>query len=378
MRWLLFLLLAVCQLSAVPPVLVMSLDGLAAEQFTPATLPRLWALGQRGLRGRGLPPFPSTTFNGHATLSTGCWPEHHGIVANGLVDPARGFVANTARADLLEAEPLWVAATRAGRRTSLVGWPFADVPWQGQSTWRQLPFRMPWSDDVALEASAAALRDGAELVMTYLTGTDEEAHRHGPSSPEVRAKLARIDAQLAPWLESQLAAHPGLRVWLVADHGSLAVPRRLCLPEVLGDIPARIIAHGGSATLHLARFGDLLEARRRLRAAGLKAWTRSEIPESFHLKRNPRCGDLVALAPPGTWLAQHRSGPEADKERVGRQGAHAFEPTLPAMHTWLVVLGAGQGNLGQVPLWDVAPSVAHQLGIPWSLPRDGRVLPRLR
>ena len=59
--------------------------------------------------------------------------------------------------------------------------------------------------------------------------------------------------------------------------------------------------------------------------------------------------------------------------------AHAYEPALPAMQTWLVLLGTGQrGRLGKVALWDVAPTVAHQLGIPWSSPRDGSLLPRLR
>ena len=56
-------------LQAAGPVLLISTDGLGADQFNATTMPKLWALAQQGRRGEGLPPFPATTFNGHVTLS---------------------------------------------------------------------------------------------------------------------------------------------------------------------------------------------------------------------------------------------------------------------------------------------------------------------
>lgn len=379
MRRFLCILLFALQAGAAAPVLILSFDALAAERFTPRTMPKLWVLSRQGLRGRGLPPFPSTTFNGHATLATGCDPERHGIVANSLVDPKRGYVAHTAVAELLEAEPLWVAGTRSGLKVATVGWPCGNEPWRGQPIWRQIPFSSPWSDADARREAARALTEGADLVMAYQTGIDEEAHLHGPGSPEVRAKLRRIDEDISEWLAPLQKALPALQIWLLADHGTRAVPRRVSLPRILEGLPCRIIAHGGSATLHLDRFADLMAARTRLRRAGLKAWTRSELPDAFHLKHSPRCGDLVVLAPHGTWLAQNEGNLEAEKEKVGRAGAHAYEPTHPPMATWLILLGTGRrGNLGAVPLRDVAPTVAHQLGITWSERPSGSIIPTLR
>lgn len=363
-------------LQAAAPVVVLSFDGLAAQAFRRETMPRTWALAQQGLRGRGIPPFPCTTFNGHATLTTGCWPERHGIVANSLVDPKRGYADRSAKASLLEAEPLWIAATRSGLRAAAIGWPFGDEPWQGQSPWRQIPFHQGQTDRDTLHGCAQALEGGADLVMAYLSGIDEEGHLHGPDSLEVRQKLGHTDALLAPWLEARLKAHPGLRIWLVADHGMARVTHRISLPRILEGLPARIIAHGGTATLHLERFQDLLPAKRRLAQRGLKVWTRSELPEAFRLKGSTRSGDLFVLAPQGSWLAQHEGSPEAEKERIGRQGCHAFAPTDPAMATWLVILGTGRkGDLGSLPLWDIAPTVARQLGIRWEKAPDGKPIP---
>ena len=37
-----------------------------------------------------MPSYPSLTFPNHFTIVTGLYPEHHGIVANNFLDPARG------------------------------------------------------------------------------------------------------------------------------------------------------------------------------------------------------------------------------------------------------------------------------------------------
>ena len=241
-------------LQAAPPVLLLSADGVGADQFTARTMPKLWALLEAGRRGEGLPPFPATTFNGHATMATGCWPEHHGVVANGYVDPATGALVPTAnRAEFFQREPLWVAATRSGIWTAVFQWVGATGPWEGVSPWRMEGFRMGRPDAEALAFSEAALKDGAGLVMTYLSGTDEEGHLQGPRSAELKAKLKAMDDELAPWLQRMHAAHPGLRVVLAADHGMAPMRQRIHLPSVLDGIGCTLITHGGSAYIYLKR-----------------------------------------------------------------------------------------------------------------------------
>jgi len=360
-------------LQAAAPVLMLSADGLGANQFTARTMPKLWALSEEGRRGEGLPPFPATTFNGHATMATGCWPEHHGIVANGYLDPTtKAYVGNASYVEQLQREPLWVAATRSGVRTAVFQWVGATGPWEGVSPWRMEVFRLGRPDAEALAFSEAALKDGAGLVMTYLSGTDEEGHLQGPRSPEVLKKLKAMDEQLAPWLRRMQAEHPGLRVLIAADHGMAVMKQRIHLPSVLDGIPNEAITHGGSAYIYLKEPKDGPKALARLRKAGLKAWPRAEVPPRYHLAGSPRVGDLVVLAPEGVWLSRARSSREEEGERHGRSGAHAYSSETQIMHTWLIVLGAGKGPLGPKPLWDFAPTVAAWLNIHWAQAPDGQ------
>ncbi len=370
------LLLAWLPLQAAAPVVLLSFDGLAADLFTPRTMPRVWRLSEKGWRGRGLPPFPSTTFNGHSTLTTGCWPEHHGIVANGFLDPELGPQPYAAQGNLLQREPLWVAATRSGVRTAVYLWPCGDGPWQGVLPWRLEPYRSGRKDQDALAFVDEALQGGARLVMAYLPGIDYVGHRYGPDSPEMRRRMRAIDRRFAPWAAGLLRRHPGLRLVLAADHGMAGMKRLIRLPELLGDLHPALVAHGGSAYVYLQDPRAREEALRRLEAEGLRVWRREELPPAFHLGGNPRVGDLVAVAPLGTWLAQ-QTGEAFLDEAKGRLGAHAYPPEEPAMQTWLVVLGAGRGKLGSVPLWDLAPTVAAWLNIAWERPPDGRPIPAL-
>jgi len=365
--------------AATGPVLLISEDGLGADQFRPDTMPGLWALAERGRRAAVRPPFPATTFNGHVTLATGCWPEHHGVVANGYLRPEdRQRVPAANRVEDIQREPLWVAATRSGVRTAVFHWVGSNGPWEGVTPWRMKAFRPGVPDAEGLAFCESALADGARLVMAYLSGTDEEGHLKGPRSPEALAKLRALDAELAPWLARMQAAHPGLRVILTADHGMVPMKRRVHLPTVLDGIPVDLITHGGSAYVYLKQPEDLTRALARLRKAGLQAWPRKQVPMRYHLGGSPRVGDIVVLAPLGTWLSQARSSREDESERHGRAGAHAYAPESTPMRSWLVVLGAGRGPLADVPAWDIAPTAASWLGVQWAQAPDGKPLPALR
>lgn len=367
-RYLLWALLGMAPLFCQGPVVLLSFDGQAADGFTARTMPGVWRIAREGRTGRAVPPFPSTTFNGHATLSTGCWPEHHGIVANAFADPVLGEDLYGDKASLLQREPLWVAATRSGVKTAVFSWPCGDSAWQGVEPALLKPYGGRPKEGEALAYVDQALKKGARLVMAYLAGTDNVGHHFGPGSPEVLNRLRAIDRLLAPWLRKALATHPGLRIVLTGDHGMARMQRKLSLPAILDGLHTRLYAHGGSAYIYLSQPAARIEAARRLRAEGLEVWDRESLPEALHLRGNPRVGDLVALAPLGTWLSTD-GGQEEDE---GRVGAHAYLPGEPTMHGWLVVLGAGRGHLGQVPLWDIAPTIAHWLNLRWAQPPDGR------
>jgi arylsulfatase A-like enzyme len=90
-----------------------SLDGWRWDYLDRITAPHLKALAARGIRAEGLiPAFPSKTYPNHYTLVTGLYPEHHGIIANNMLDLSIGTDRFTMTAPTRERSAL------VGRRTA--------------------------------------------------------------------------------------------------------------------------------------------------------------------------------------------------------------------------------------------------------------------
>src|SRR5262245_54476201 len=97
--------------------LVIVVDGLRPDYVTPALMPRLVRLGQRGIVFNAHHSvFPTVTRVNAATLATGAYPETHGLLGNNVyvpsVNPARGLDTGS-RANLeqiSQAEPRLLTA----------------------------------------------------------------------------------------------------------------------------------------------------------------------------------------------------------------------------------------------------------------------------
>jgi len=110
-------------------VLLISLDGFGyralTEEAATRDMPALRGAMARGVVRPMQPAFPSTTANGHIALATGAWADVNGKHANSHpVLPRKDHTsferANGFRAEGLTAEPVWVAAARAGIRSAAV------------------------------------------------------------------------------------------------------------------------------------------------------------------------------------------------------------------------------------------------------------------
>src|SRR2546423_9105300 len=116
------------------PILVLvSFDGWRWDYIDRYATPNLRALATRGARAeRLIPSFPPLTFPNHYTIVTGLYPEHHGIVANTMRDPAiaeRFTLSSETAKDPARGggQPLWGTAIRPGRRAATMFWPGAEV-----------------------------------------------------------------------------------------------------------------------------------------------------------------------------------------------------------------------------------------------------------
>ncbi|HEX9814908.1 MAG TPA: alkaline phosphatase family protein, partial [Myxococcota bacterium] len=83
-------------------VVVMLFDGFAPAYIEDFQTPNFDRMREEGaFTHRMDPAFPTISLINGVTISTGCWPEHHGIVTNKFIDPERGVYDHSADADWL-------------------------------------------------------------------------------------------------------------------------------------------------------------------------------------------------------------------------------------------------------------------------------------
>ena len=424
------------QTSAPPVLLVISIDGLRPDHVLAADargarIPNLRRFLTEGAHADGVVGvIPTTTYPSHATLVTGVRPAQHGILANRMFDPLRKNQEGWYwYADDIRVPTLWDAATRAGLVTASMQWPVtvgARITWNIPEFWRastaddakllravSTPGLLadlerelgPYPRALDIEADELRARFALRLLETrrpnlftlHLIALDHAQHETGPGSPEVLAVLERLDAVVGRLRETAERLFPG-RAWLaiVSDHGFVPVDRRLDLMGAfraaglfrtdgkgkITDWTAMPWNSGGSAAIVLKDPTDAttLAAVRGVldRLASDPANGIDRILDADQLRKGggfPPASFLVGLRP-GWEMGSSVSGPLVSTRKPG--GTHGNLPDLPDLHASFFLVGPGvpAGRaLGIVDMRDIAPTLAHVLGL--TLPSaEGKTLLR--
>jgi predicted AlkP superfamily pyrophosphatase or phosphodiesterase len=379
-----------------PKVILFSLDGIGFDQFNSKMMPKLWKIAnESGGWGLSIPSNPAMTFPSHISVATGVYPEKHGVVSNSFFDRSTNeTVKSSAFIEYLNAEPLWVASTRYGIRTAVYHWPCATGSWRGVAPEIYKVFDKKISDSENLDRCSEGLSQGIQFIMAYLSGTDSEGHFFGALSPQVLSKLKSTDDLLSDWILSTRRKYPNLKVIMTSDHGMASPSIKINLYRLLKDFEIQAFAFGGSAFIYskddqLPIIVDLLN-----KIPGLRAWKRSEIPEKFRLRNNPRTGDIFVIADLPNWLSDSKNEVDAISEIIGRKGAHSYITSTDispseahknadleastSMASFFVFIGKPVGNLGTFQSVDIAPTIAEWLSLKWESARDGVPISRLR
>ena len=291
--------------------LLVVLDGLRPDYVQPHFMPALHALGRRGIvMTSHHAVFPTVTRVNAASISTGAYPETHGLMGNSVffpgVDAAR-FLTTSDRENLLRIESageerLLTAATlgealqSASHRLLVMsagssgssyllnhtvaggailhyeyGRP-ADLHRQALDRLGPVPeagtpnhARNRWLVDAFLEVALPAV--DPTVTVLWLSDPDTTAHQHGMGHPLVVEALFRLDAEIQR-LQDGLAA-AGLsettNIWVTSDHGFSEHTGGIDLDAVLApfagslaDGSPRIVAGAGAVYV---RDGDASAVR---------------------------------------------------------------------------------------------------------------------
>lgn len=407
------------------PVLLISIDGLRPGDVLDAErrglkVPALRRFVLEGAYASGVHGvLPTLTYPSHTTLLTGVAPARHGIVANLTFDPQlkndRGWYWYAAD---VRVPTLWDAAHSAGLRTANVNWPVsvgARVDYNLPQYWRTgttddrkllkvlatpglidaLERELgPYADGIAedLAGDENRTRFALDLIETrkpdfmtmYIAALDHEEHLHGPDSPQAHAVLERIDALVARLVAAMQRRDPHAVICVVSDHGFAPLAHDVNLvgafveagliqfdqdgrieswdafPWHSAGTAAIVLRDRNDSSLH-ARVAGLLERLQKNPDNGIAAiLDRNQI---YAAGGNPEAEFMVNF----TLGYEMGSDPKAPMLSASvDRGMHGYLPTAPQMNSTFLLLGSGipAGRaLGEIDMRDIAPTLAHLLGI---------------
>ena len=349
-------------------VIVISMDGMTNDAWELKELKTFQRIQNEGIRAEYMTPvYQSTTYPGHVSMATGVYPDRHGILHNSFYDRESGFHSYPDDANLIDSAPIWVLAEQEGITTGVYFWVGSETQWNGwQAKYKYAPFDANIKEEEKIDQVIEWLEmDEAirpKLIMTYWDGTDSVGHIYGTDHKKIFDQMVRQDQMLGLLFSrlTEIDAWDYVTLLLVSDHGMINVNKYISLKDVLDSIEIDYILSPGPAVAHIfiddkAQRDEALELLSK--QDHIIAYTRENIPESFHMNHPTRTGDLIVTTePPYMFNNNPMDGPK---------GMHGYDPDLSEMHAIFGAVGAGVRNerIGPIHMTDVAPTIAKLLGI---------------
>jgi predicted AlkP superfamily pyrophosphatase or phosphodiesterase len=409
--------------SSVPPIVLISVDGMKPEYVTQAkqhdlNLPVLSDFLAHGAYAEGVVGvIPTVTYPSHTTMVTGVWPAEHGVIDNTLFDPLQQH-PNTWYWDFsdIKVPTLYTVADATGIKTANVGWPVTigapidyNIAEGTQSEHTDKPSISPYNppnildqlgihaapkedQDVTKTAEAVAILEKFHpgLLLVHLTDLDHQQHEHSPFSAEANASIEAIDGQIGQIEKAALAIDPRTRIVIVSDHGFLRVDHRTNLNVLLAQAgliqlgpqkpgargpsvvswQAEAWPAGGSNAIMLNNSNDpalIVKVRAALDKA--KADPNNGIETILDHDEIVKHGGF----PDATFLVDYKDGYDPGGAFAGQvvedapsTGMHGYLPSRPAMRSAFMIKGndIAQGDdLGVIDMRQIAPTLAGLLKI---------------
>lgn len=383
--------------------------------------------------------FPTFTYPCHQSIITGTRPSTHGIVNNGIFDPEGKHLGAWHWFVSKKVKNLWQAAREGGYCSASVAFPTSvgakgdyiapEFWWDGSeldSVFIDM-VSMPQGLISEMEADIGRYAGGLDLsdrgdsqrgaaalwmlrrklepmieekpffLSAYFASFDESAHQYGVYSPEAAASLEKIDDMLGELIgEAHRIAKDDVVICVVSDHGTLDNTHNIS-PNVLLQKAGLIELDGDGATISWKawsqRAGGTAEIRLSDPDDGESREKLAAVME--RLLQDPGSGILevvdrveaaarggfpqaeyVLVAKKGYELRDDVTG-EYCRKQLTQKAQHGYSENFPEMRASCMLEGRGiaPGDLGDMELIDIAPTLAGIMGI--SLP-DAEGVNRLK
>ncbi|MCB9640462.1 MAG: alkaline phosphatase family protein [Myxococcales bacterium] len=243
--------------------LIVSLDGVSAEdvELYGKDAPVLRGLSKRGVRCAMETVFPSVTWASHASMTTGQYPSHHGVLGNrwleGFFDLIFPYQESITELDRLKRTPsLYDIAYRKG-------WPTAALNWPGTQKARTLTYNLPAiMYDASLWFRYTSLSIRALLRKMYRAATKRDSIRSDRHMEMLFGRIMDGERMEADLMMTEMAER------LVAGQGQIGrlkgkstIPRVFYLHYVLPDVLNHKYGRNGWTSRWALQLNDQLLGR---------------------------------------------------------------------------------------------------------------------
>ncbi|OQV18186.1 Ectonucleotide pyrophosphatase/phosphodiesterase family member 3 [Hypsibius exemplaris] len=361
------------------PVVIISLDGFAANYMNLNTTPVLHKLMTCGSHAKSLrPSFPTITFPNHYSIATGLHLESHGIVDNKFFDPVLrrsfhykdGDAGPNADPVWWKGEPLWVTAKKQGKKVNTYYWPGNEVLIRGfrADEWFHYDHNDTFDNrlDRIINRLSRPLTSRPDLIMMYYDEPDKGGHIYGINAPQVTEAIKQVDASLGRFMQGLYDRNLTQCVNLIvlSDHGmenaycntSVDIMAMLNHTERSGqkrgsenfitdeDFILRGHTEGGidsrSSNVTLDTLYSALSCKAALlpnssiSALPFLLYQKKDLPRRFHYTNSPRIEPLILNVKPGFTVFQ-----TAHPDNFCFGGRHGYDPYLQSMDSIFITHG---------------------------------------
>ncbi|CAF3335834.1 unnamed protein product [Rotaria socialis] len=331
-----------------PRLLIISLDGFRHQYLKQYPFEALNRVENEGIKSKNgmQPTFVTMTYPNHISIATGMYQEDHGIIHNRFFDTNLQKIVTFDTRDEgqwsdTKVEPLWITATKQGKKSAVLFWPAAHNEFHGA---RPLIYSWLYTDNISMrekiDNTVSYFRENVvELVMLYHFEPDKQGHVYGPDSDEIHETLIRLDGDINYLLEKvKRELDDDLNIIILSDHG-MANTVRTVQPFRDGYVNRSSVEDNildgtlFSVTPRSGQFEQVLNGLRLI--PGVKAYKREEFPERFHYaKAVNRLGEIIVVPDSeGVVFSQATGNVSVAK------GNHGYDNILPSMQAIFMAKG---------------------------------------
>lgn len=322
-----------------PKLLIMMIDAFRHDYWHMDELVGFRKFLSSGSRSRFVEPvFPSKTYPNMFTQVTGMFTESHGVVDNNLYDPDHDELFSSSatvtaagshrKVDVggkssfwwNQSEPIWTTAERNGHKTGVYFWEGCQSEIHGINVTFCQPYQSLVSmdlfdyealyDNILRDCLFNLKNDTWNMAMVYYELVDATGHANYIDTPAFRNALMITDniiLKLLTLIELN-GLKDELNVILVSDHGMMFRPQSDY--DYMVNLTDRLTNYTdfdpymGSGTIvqlwpSADKYEEVYHNLTHEKVAGMKVYSKEELPDRFGIKNNNRTSPLLLVAEAG-------------------------------------------------------------------------------